>query len=91
MAEPYFRASIKNLQSLIRQLCGWAYSDNRPLPWRLELTDGEGCAVASATIKQFSSGALEFETASVEEREYSWPVMVVLTDANNRQIQMSVA
>lgn len=91
MAYPHFASSLKILHSLIRQACQSAFRDDRPLPWRLDVTDGEGCAMARATVTQFRDGALEFETASSEATEYRWPVMVVLTDASDRQTQMSVA
>ena len=91
MAFLYVRASLTNLQSLIKQACGWAATQHCAMPWRLEISDSAGDVISRATAKAGPDGALEFEAVPCEATEFRWPVMVVLTDASDRQIQMSVA
>jgi hypothetical protein len=92
MAFLYVRTSLTNLQSLVKQAAGWAASQHCPMPWRLEISDGKGDVISRATAEAGPDGAIQFETtAPREETEFHWPVMVVLTDASERQIQMSVA
>jgi hypothetical protein len=92
MAFLYVRASLTNLQSLIKQACGWAGAQHCAMPWRLEILDGAGGVISRATAEIDRDGALQFETTvPSEETEFHFPVMVVLTDASDHQIQMSVA
>ena len=88
MAFLYVRTSLTNLQSLVKQAAGWAASQHCPMPWRLEILDGTGDIISRATAETDQDGAIQFETTAPREAtEFHWPVMVVLTDSTNRQIQ----